>query len=65
MRKIQLDPETLCVESFEAMSTGPDERGTVHGHYSQKGTCDGRLATCQAGGTCARGCGAVTGTQCL
>jgi len=65
MRKIQLDPEALRVESFVASSPALEARGTVHGHYSQKGTCDGRVATCQAGGTCAYGCGAVTGIQCL
>lgn len=55
MRKVQLNPETLRVDSFETGSDAVD-RGTVHGHWSQVGTCDGRVATCQAGGTCAFTC---------
>ena len=67
MRKIQLDPETLRVVSFEASSALADARGTVHGHYSVRGTCDGRVATCQVHGTCAYTCviTACTGTQCV
>jgi len=56
MRKIQLDPDTLRVETFK---TGEAEtvRGTVRGHWSQVGTCDAVVATCQAGGTCVWTCG--------
>ena len=66
MRKLQLQLDTLHVETF-ATSTADPARGTVHGHYSQLGTCDGRVATCQLGGTCANGCGTAgcTGTACL
>ncbi|HEX2080904.1 MAG TPA: hypothetical protein VHG08_24590 [Longimicrobium sp.] len=55
MKKIRLDPEHLRVDSF---ATGADDAGggTVDGHWSQPGTCDGRVATCQAGGTCGPDC---------
>lgn len=66
MNKIKLNLDRLSVETFE---TGRDEcagRGTVEGHWSQVGTCDGRVATCQAGGTCALTCGRrCTGIYCL
>jgi hypothetical protein len=60
MKKIRLDLERLDVESFE-ISAEPADRGTVQGHYSQVGTCDGRfVATCQAGGTCRYTCNKCT-----
>ena len=57
MRKIRLDPEHLHVASFDTTPEEADTRGTVHGHWSQPGTCDAYVATCQPGGTCARTCG--------
>jgi hypothetical protein len=68
MRKISLDLDRLHVESFETNPDAPAERGTVHGHWSQVGTCDGRAATCQVNGTCAFGCGSrggCTGIYCV
>ena len=56
MRKMKLDLEHLHVETFETTAAGA-ERGTVHGHWSQLGTCDAFVATCQVGGTCAAMCG--------
>lgn len=56
MRKIKLDLDRLHVDSFATSSDDDESRGTVHGHYSQVGTCDGRAATCQYGGTCGNGC---------
>jgi hypothetical protein len=58
MNKIKLDLERLSVDSFET-SEAEAERGTVHGHWSQVGTCDARAATCQYGGTCGPGCGTI------
>jgi hypothetical protein len=55
MNKIRLDPERLQVESFET-AAAEGTAGTVHGHWSQPGTCDGRVATCQYGGSCGAGC---------
>lgn len=67
MEKIRLDLDRLEVETFD--TTAPDDaaRGTVHGHWSQMGTCDGYVATCQQNGTCAFGCGSrgCTGIQCV
>lgn len=62
MRKIKLEMDGLQVDSFETAAAALSERGTVHGHYSQMGTCDGRVATCQDGGTCDVGCGTNTCT---
>lgn len=56
MNKIKLDLDRLHVDSFETATADDAARGTVHGHYSQVGTCDGRVATCQYGGTCGAGC---------
>jgi hypothetical protein len=56
MKKITLDLEHLRVDSFATAETD-DARGTVHGHWSQVGTCDAFVATCQYGGTCGNGCG--------
>ena len=56
MKKIALDLAHLRVESFETVAAERAERGTVHGHWSQMGTCDGRVATCQYNGTCGPGC---------
>ncbi|HEX2080905.1 MAG TPA: hypothetical protein VHG08_24595 [Longimicrobium sp.] len=66
MKKITLDLEHLRVDSF-ATADASDARGTVHGHYSQVGTCDARAGTCQYGGTCGAGCGTrkCTGTYCV
>lgn len=59
MNKIKLDLDRLHVDSFETATADDAARGTVHGHYSQVGTCDGRVATCQYGGTCGDGCASV------
>jgi hypothetical protein len=56
MNKIKLDPERLQVESFETATANGTERGTVHGHYSQPGTCDAFVGTCFYGGSCGPGC---------
>ena len=61
MRKIRLDLETLGVETFETSAAEP-ERGTVRGHWSQLGTCDAVVATCQVNGTCALTCGSRCGS---
>lgn len=65
--KIKLNLDRLDVDTFETGRAENPDRGTVHGHWSQVGTCDGRAATCQAGGTCAITCrsGCGTGTICL
>jgi hypothetical protein len=39
MKKLMLELDELRVESFETSFEQPDRRGTVHGHYSQNGTC--------------------------
>ena len=68
MKKLSLELDTLQVETFETAAADLPERGTVHGHWSQVGTCDGRVATCQYGGTCGPGCATVkacTGIYCL
>jgi hypothetical protein len=49
------------VETFET-GCASTERGTVHGHYSQRGTCDARAATCQVG-TCTAYCGTAACTE--
>jgi hypothetical protein len=62
MRKIHLDLDALGVETFE---TGAAElpRGTVRGQWSQPGTCDAVVATCQLNGTCAWTCGSRCGSS--
>jgi hypothetical protein len=62
MKKIRLDLERLHVETFETTAAEPPARGTVHGQWSQPGTCDAYAATCQPGGTCARTCNRCTNT---
>ena len=66
MKKIHLDLDRLCVETFETSDRDTAPRGTVHGHYSQRGTCGGAVGTCQYGGTCGAGCGTAgcTGIYC-
>jgi hypothetical protein len=59
MNKIRLNPDHLHVDSFQTAAADGERRGTVHGHWSQVGTCDGRVATCQYGGTCGPGCGTI------
>jgi hypothetical protein len=58
MNKLKLNLDTLQVETFATAAVDGAERGTVHGHYSQRGTCDARAATCQVG-TCTARCGTV------
>jgi hypothetical protein len=66
MKKIHLDLDRLHVETFETSPAKPEGRGTVHGHYSQRGTCDAFVGTCQYGGSCGAGCGTrgCTGIYC-
>jgi hypothetical protein len=66
MKKIRLDLDRLHVETFATSDREVPARGTVHGQWSQRGTCDGFVATCQYGGTCGPGCGTVgcTGIAC-
>jgi len=61
MKKIRLELETLSVETFETCEVEP-ARGTVRGHWSQVGTCDAFVATCQLNGTCKLTCGSRCGT---
>ncbi len=56
MSKLTLDLDRLQVETFATDAAAGGERGTVHGHYSRLGTCDGFVGTCQYGGTCGNGC---------
>jgi hypothetical protein len=62
MRKIRLDLERLDVESFATAEAEP-ARGTVRGLWSQPGTCDLVVATCQVNGTCVWTCGARCGSS--
>lgn len=61
MRKIRMDLDALSVETFELGRPEP-LRGTVRGHWSQVGTCDAVVATCQVNGTCAWTCGVRCGS---
>jgi hypothetical protein len=67
MKKIRMDLDRLHVDTFETSAEERDARGTVHGQWSQRGTCDGVVGTCQYGGTCGPGCGTVgcTAIQCV
>jgi hypothetical protein len=56
MRKLQLDPDQLVVESF-TIGDGMSPRGTVHGHGSVhcdagSNTCDTVNFTCDDAATC-------------
>jgi hypothetical protein len=66
MKKIHLDLDRLRVDSFETSKAERAARGTVHGHYSQRGTCDAFVGTCQYGGSCGAGCATAgcTGLAC-
>ncbi|HEU0054270.1 MAG TPA: hypothetical protein VFQ39_13880 [Longimicrobium sp.] len=67
MKKIRLDLARLRVDSFDTAAADAEE-GTVHGLWSQPGTCDARVATCQYGGTCGPGCltkSGCTGIDCI
>ena len=61
MRKLRMDLDALSVETFEIDRAEP-VRGTVQGHWSQVGTCDAVVATCQVNGTCAFTCGVRCGS---
>ena len=61
MKKIRLDLDRLHVDTFET-STAELDRGTVRGHWSQIGTCDAVVATCQINGTCRLTCGSKCGS---
>ncbi|HEX9937610.1 MAG TPA: hypothetical protein VGB15_10830 [Longimicrobium sp.] len=67
MRKVQLNPDTLRVDTFDTSPAALEGRGTVHGQWSQPGTCDAFVATCQYGGTCGPGCGTrkCTSLECV
>lgn len=67
MRKVTLNPDTLQVDTFEPSKPAQPPRGTVQGHWSQVGTCDAVVGTCQYGGTCGAGCGTkgCTTTRCV
>jgi len=62
MNKLKLNLDRLQVETFEPASASEAERGTVHGHWSQRGTCDGRAATCQVA-SCTAYCGTAACTE--
>jgi len=64
MKKIHLELDRLHVETFEISAAEP-ERGTVHGQWSQPGTCDAVVGTCQYGGSCGAGCRTVVGCTAL
>jgi len=65
MKKIRMDLDDLDVQTFETGTAEP-ALGTVRGHWSQLGTCDAFVATCQVNGTCAHTCGRkCTGTACV
>src|SRR3954447_22465245 len=61
MKKMHLDLDRLRVETFDTSDVEKAPRGTVYGHYSQRGTCDAFVGTCQYGGSCGAGCGTVGG----
>ena len=69
MKKIHLDLDRLRVETFATSDADAAPRGTVHGHWSQRGTCDAVVGTCQYGGSCGAGCptlvAACTGLACV
>ncbi|HST58695.1 MAG TPA: hypothetical protein VLK84_08410 [Longimicrobium sp.] len=58
MRKISLDVNELRVESFETVDGKSDERGTVHGYYTQF-TCP----RTQCGNQCPSGPNPCGGSQ--
>jgi len=62
MKKMHLDLDRLRVETFDTSDPERAPRGTVYGHFSQRGTCDAFVGTCQYGGSCGAGCGTVGGT---
>lgn len=55
MRKIRLDIDELEVESFEPGS-GDAARGTVRGHGTQYGSCQGSCVYTCGGRTCEAPC---------
>jgi hypothetical protein len=61
MRKLRMNLDALSVESFETAPAEP-VRGTVQGQWSQPGTCDAVVATCQLNGTCRFTCGSKCGS---
>jgi hypothetical protein len=61
MNKMKLNLDGLQVETFDTASDTA-ERGTVMGHWSQRGTCDGRAATCQVA-SCTAYCGTAACTE--
>jgi hypothetical protein len=63
MKKLNLDLDTLLVESFET-SSQRDERGTVRGHGYTDTTCGQRVCGCPTvmGPTCAATCESCDGT---
>ena len=67
MKKIHLDLDRLRVETFATSDADATPIGTVHGHWSQPGTCDAVVGTCQYGGSCGAGCATrkCTGIDCV
>ena len=67
MKKIHLYVDRLHVETFATSDADAPPRGTVQGHWSQRGTCDAVVGTCQYGGSCGAGCATAscTGICCL
>jgi hypothetical protein len=67
MKKIRLDLDRLNVDTFATIADEVDARGTVHGQWSQRGTCDAVVGTCQYGGSCGAGChtAGCTGIDCV
>lgn len=58
--KLKLKLEDLAVDSFETVSNGAMQKGTVHGHgtlfeWTCRGTCVGNGYTCGCPGTTAPG----------
>lgn len=55
MRKIRLDIDALQVDSFETRAPEA-ERGTVRGHATQYGSCQGSCVQTCGGRTCEPPC---------
>jgi hypothetical protein len=73
MRKLRLDPESLRVESFEAVTAGGGQMGTVNGHIRKPPAepntiepCYVNTSTCgnSCYGTCYATCGSTCANTC-
>jgi hypothetical protein len=58
MRKIRLNFDALCVDSFTTGALTADA-GTVHAHATQPRTCGSCLGTCQTNCDCTLGCPSI------